>query len=98
MLIVFFSALFLAQLVDYCSTIKRSMPCFLQVLNLLMFKLTKRRYDEALLGFLFVDEHLVDIGDDLVDYEVQHLSHQHLAFCCVGKMSMAPCNACRMMS
>ena len=47
------------------------MLCFLQVLNLLMFKLTKRQYDETLLGFLFVDEHLVDIGDDLVDYEVQ---------------------------
>lgn len=43
---------------------------FLQVLNLLLFKLTKRQYDDNLLGFLFVDEHLVDIGDDLVDYEV----------------------------
>lgn len=43
---------------------------FLQVLNLLLFKLTKRQYDENLLMFLFVDEHLVDIGDDLVDYEV----------------------------
>lgn len=52
------------------------MVCFLQVLNLLIFKLTKRQYDEALLGFLFVDEHLVDIGDDLVDYEVQSLTHQ----------------------
>lgn len=27
-------------------------------------------YNELLLDFLFVDEHLVDIGDDLVDYEV----------------------------
>ncbi|KAL3154541.1 hypothetical protein ABBQ32_013999 [Trebouxia sp. C0010 RCD-2024] len=40
-----------------------------RVLNLMLFKLTKRPYDEALLRFLFVDEHLVDIGDDLVDYE-----------------------------
>ena len=52
---------------------KKSMVSFLQVLNLLMFKLTKRHYDETLLEFLFVDEHLVDIGDDLVDYEVQRL-------------------------
>ena len=42
----------------------------LQVLNLLLFKLTKQPYDELLLKFLFVDEHLVDMGDDLVDYEV----------------------------
>lgn len=41
----------------------------LQVLNLLLYKLTRRPYDDILLGFLFVDEHLVDIGDDLVDYE-----------------------------
>lgn len=39
---------------------------------MLLYKLTQRPYDETLLGFLFIDEHLVDIGDDLVDYEVQH--------------------------
>ena len=44
-----------------------------QVLNLLLHKLTRRPYDTALLEFLFVDEHLVDIGDDLVDYEVRHM-------------------------
>ncbi len=43
----------------------------LQVLNLLLYKLTRRPYDDMLLGFLFVDEHLVDIGDDLVDYEAR---------------------------
>lgn len=45
----------------------------LQVLNLLLHKLTRRPYDTTLLDFLFVDEHLVDIGDDLVDYEVRHM-------------------------
>lgn len=40
-----------------------------RVLNLLLYKLTRRPCDDILLGFLFVDEHLVDIGDDLVDYE-----------------------------
>lgn len=38
-----------------------------QVLNLLMFQLTKWPYDEAQLAFLAVDEHLVDIGDDLCE-------------------------------
>ena len=42
----------------------------MQVLNLLMYRLTSMPYNELLLDFLFVDEHLVDIGDDLVDYEV----------------------------
>ena len=58
-----------------------------------MFKLTKRQYDETLLGFLFVDEHLVDVGDDLVDYEVQRLPQQHFAVCCMGNVSMTMCNA-----
>lgn len=40
-----------------------------RVLNLLLYKLTRRPYDDILLCFLFLDEHLVDIGDDLVDYE-----------------------------
>ena len=66
---VMLSVLLVVQLMGYCSTIRRACN-FLQVLNLLLFKLTKRRYDEKLLGFLFVDEHLVNIGDDLVDYEV----------------------------
>ena len=46
------------------------MPCLWQVLNLLLYGLRSAQPDEALLRFLFVDEHLVDIGDDLVDYEV----------------------------
>ena len=41
-----------------------------QVLHLLLHKLTTHPYDDMLLKFMFVDEHLVDIGDDLVDYEV----------------------------
>ena len=40
-----------------------------QVLNLLLYGLTGRPVDEQLMVFLAVDEHLVDIGDDLVDYE-----------------------------
>lgn len=46
-----------------------------QVLHLLLYQLTKVPYDEQLLEFLFVDEHLVDIGDDLVDYEVRRPLH-----------------------
>lgn len=44
-----------------------------QVLNLLLYKLTKQPYEGLLLEFLFADEHLVDIGDDLVDYEVRFM-------------------------
>ena len=43
----------------------------LQVLHLLLHKLRNHPPDETLLKFMFVDEHLVDIGDDLVDYEVR---------------------------
>lgn len=41
----------------------------LQVLNLLLYALTGRSPDPVLLEFLRCDEHLVDIGDDLCDYE-----------------------------
>lgn len=40
-----------------------------RVLNLLLHKLAGTPYDHAVLAFLRVDEMLVDIGDDLVDYE-----------------------------
>ncbi|KAK9915244.1 hypothetical protein WJX75_006595 [Coccomyxa subellipsoidea] len=40
-----------------------------RVLNLLLYGLTGRPVDDQLMEFLAVDEHLVDIGDDLVDYE-----------------------------
>ena len=39
--------------------------------DLLLHKLTNHSPDVTLLKFMFVDEHLVDIGDDLVDYEVR---------------------------
>jgi hypothetical protein len=39
------------------------------VLDLLLYALTQRPVDQQLMQFLAVDEHLVDIGDDLVDYE-----------------------------
>lgn len=35
----------------------------------MLYGLTQRPVDEQLMEFLAVDEHLVDIGDDLVDYE-----------------------------
>ena len=41
------------------------------MLHLLLHRLIPKDYDEHLLGFLAIDEHLVDIGDDLVDYEVR---------------------------
>jgi hypothetical protein len=41
-----------------------------QVLNLLLYSLRNEPPDCQLLEFLRIDEHLVDIGDDLVDYEV----------------------------
>ncbi|KAK9822916.1 hypothetical protein WJX74_004414 [Apatococcus lobatus] len=40
-----------------------------RVLNLLLYQLTHKAVDEGLMDFLRLDEHLVDIGDDLVDYE-----------------------------
>ena len=40
------------------------------MLHLVLHGLTKRRVDPAQLAFLAVDEHIVDIGDDLFDYEV----------------------------
>ncbi len=41
-----------------------------KVLNLVLHKLTQRQVDAAELAFLAVDEQLVDVGDDLYDYEV----------------------------
>ena len=41
----------------------------LQVLNFVVYALRGQRPNPLLLEFLRVDEHLVDIGDDLVDYE-----------------------------
>ncbi|KAF8063085.1 smkA [Scenedesmus sp. PABB004] len=40
-----------------------------RVLHLLLHGLLARPYDEALLGFMRLDEMLIDIGDDLTDYE-----------------------------
>lgn len=40
-----------------------------RVMNLLLYGLTKTSPDPQLLDFLLVDEMLVDIGDDLYDYE-----------------------------
>ena len=60
----------------------------------MLFKLTKRPYDEALLRFLFIDEHLVDIGDDLVDYEVHYKPRLFAACNAVNRYV----NICRMMS
>ena len=45
-----------------------------KVLNLVLHKLTQRQVDAAELAFLAVDEQLVDIGDDLFDYEVSSAS------------------------
>jgi len=40
-----------------------------RVLNFLLYRVAGKPYDEQALAFLLVDEHLVDINDDLVDYE-----------------------------
>mmetsp|Transcript_38066 Transcript_38066/g.84775 ORF Transcript_38066/g.84775 Transcript_38066/m.84775 type:complete len:281 (+) Transcript_38066:50-892(+) len=40
-----------------------------RLLHLVLHRLLQRPYHEALLSFLHVDELLVDIGDDLTDYE-----------------------------
>ena len=42
-----------------------------QVMHLLMLNMTGKSYSNELFAFLQVDERLVDIGDDLVDYEVR---------------------------
>ena len=41
-----------------------------RLLNHLLYNIQKREPDKQLLEFLFLDEHLVDIADDLHDYEV----------------------------
>lgn len=51
-----------------------------RVLNLLLFKLQSKPYDQVLLDFLFVDELLVDIADDLVDYEDDVLANSFNIF------------------
>ncbi|GIL64075.1 hypothetical protein Vafri_18050 [Volvox africanus] len=53
-----------------------------RVLCLLLFRLTKKPYDEALLSFLRLDEMLVDISDDLVDYEDDVLANSFNIFRC----------------
>lgn len=40
-----------------------------RLLNMLLYKLTNRPYDVKVFEFLFYNEHLVDIHDDLFDYE-----------------------------
>ena len=37
----------------------------------MLLKLTSKPMDKVLFDFLRIDERLVDIGDDLVDYEVR---------------------------
>ena len=54
---------------DTCKKYATVSTWLLQVLNLLLYGLTGRTVDDQLMAFLAVDEHLVDIGDDLVDYE-----------------------------
>ena len=39
---------------------------------MLMLNLTGQPFNKTLFDFLVVDERLVDIGDDVVDYEVRH--------------------------
>lgn len=41
----------------------------MQVLHLLLHELLHKPLDEMLLSFMRVDEMLIDIGDDLTDYE-----------------------------
>ena len=48
--------------------------CSCQVLHLLLCQLSGKSVDPTLWDFLCVDEQLVDIGDDLVDYEVHSTS------------------------
>ena len=48
-----------------------------QVLNLLLHGLTGRAVDAAELAFLAIDEQLVDIGDDMFDYEVPRIPLRH---------------------
>ena len=47
--------------------------CSRQVLHLLLSQLSGKPVDPILWQFLCIDERLVDIGDDLVDYEVRAL-------------------------
>ncbi len=61
-----------------CSRGKLQSRLAMQVLNLLLYKLRGEEPDPGLLDLLRADEHLVDIGDDLVDYEVTVLHQSSL--------------------
>ena len=47
----------------------------MQVLNLVLHGLTQTPIDDTEMAFLAVDEHIVDIADDLFDYEVLLVRH-----------------------
>lgn len=59
----------------------------MQVLHLLMLKLTGRPLNETLFAFLNLDERLVDMGDDLVDYEVLIGRAKHVAAAVLQRLS-----------
>jgi hypothetical protein len=52
-----------------------------QVLHLILWKLANKTPSPELLEFLYVDELLVDIRDDLVDYEVSDTPAPFLIQC-----------------
>ncbi|KAG2437905.1 hypothetical protein HXX76_005521 [Chlamydomonas incerta] len=53
-----------------------------RVLCLLLFRLSGRAYDDGLLAFLRLDEMLVDISDDLCDYEDDVVANSFNIFRC----------------
>lgn len=65
------AGLLLQQPSGLCGHEAMHLASTVQVLNLLMYKLTRQPYDEEQLAFLAVDEHLVDIGDDLCELCLQ---------------------------
>eukprot|EP00803_Ostreobium_quekettii_P000365 evm.model.scf_159.4 EVM.evm.TU.scf_159.4 scf_159:33780-34786(-) len=51
-----------------------------RILHMLLFLLIKKPYNDTLLEFLRVDECLIDISDDLLDYEEDVLSNSFNIF------------------
>ena len=70
--------------VDEAHAVSEAKSFDYRLLNHLLYNIQKREPDKQLLEFLFLDEHLVDIADDLHDYEVRCcILLPAVCFCCL---------------
>jgi len=76
---------------DECLSVARLKSFDYRLLNLIMYKITKTERDQKVLDFLLLNELLVDLHDDLCDYEDDILRNSfnlyRLAVACHGKQA-----------